>query len=65
MSSDQNRVWERGWADHERAQRRRLAALPLPEKLRWLEEAQALVGHLSSRRLHRPPDRSHETGRAR
>ena len=41
-----NDAWEEGWDGHERAQRRRLAALPLAEKLRWLEEADALVTHL-------------------
>ena len=38
---------DRGFADHERAQIRRLAKLPLVEKLRWLEEAHRLVLHLS------------------
>ena len=39
-------LWEAGWEGHARAQRRRLAALTLAEKLRWLEDAQALVEHL-------------------
>lgn len=47
--SNANSTWEEGWAGHERAQRRRMAALPLIEKLRWLEEAQELV-----RQLRRP-----------
>jgi hypothetical protein len=38
--------WPRGWAEHTDAQRRRLARLPLVEKLRWLEEAQKLAEHL-------------------
>ena len=46
MSSEQDRVWESGWDGHQRAQLQRLAALPLAEKLRWLEEAHTLVGHL-------------------
>lgn len=27
------RVWEKGWEEHEQRQRERLARLPLPEKL--------------------------------
>jgi hypothetical protein len=40
------RMWERGWEGHALAQRRRLAALPLAEKLAWLESAQALASFL-------------------
>ncbi len=40
---DPEREWERGWDGHEQAQRRRLARLPLADKLRWLEEAHRLV----------------------
>jgi squalene cyclase len=47
MTSDQQ-VWERGWDGHEREQRRRLASLPLAEKLQWLEEADELVRYLRS-----------------
>ncbi len=39
-------IWEHGWEGHERAQRRRMARLPLWEKLAWLEEAQRVVRHL-------------------
>ena len=42
----EERLWESGWQAHTLAQRRRLARLSLAEKLRWLEEAQRLVGHL-------------------
>lgn len=42
-------LWERGWEGHERAQRRRMARLPLWEKLAWLEEAERLVRHLRGR----------------
>ncbi|HVT88997.1 MAG TPA: hypothetical protein VHD56_09115 [Tepidisphaeraceae bacterium] len=42
--SDQ--TWEQGWDGHEREQRRRLANLPLAEKLAWLEEAQKVATHL-------------------
>ena len=35
--------WERGWEGHELSQLRRLAALPLREKIAWLEKAQVLA----------------------
>lgn len=35
--------WPRGFDEHELAQRRRLARLPLAEKLKWLEEAHRVV----------------------
>ena len=38
--------WEAGWGAHERAQRRRMAALPLSEKLLWLEQSQRLATFL-------------------
>ena len=38
--------WDVGWDAHERAQRRRMAALPLSEKLLWLEQSQRLATHL-------------------
>jgi hypothetical protein len=41
------RRWEEGWDGHEQAQLERMAALPLPEKIAWLEEAQRLVIHLT------------------
>lgn len=43
--------WPRGFEEHEIVQRRRLARLPLDEKLRWLEEAHTLV--LKLRRAER------------
>lgn len=39
-------IWERGWEGHALLQRRRLAALTLEQKIRWLEEAQRLVERL-------------------
>ena len=39
--------WELGWDGHALAQRRRLARLPLAEKLQWLEEAGRLVEQLA------------------
>jgi len=48
MSDGHERTaWESGWGGHEAQQRARLARLPLPDKLRWLEEAHYLVLHLS------------------
>jgi hypothetical protein len=46
-SADDTGTWERGWEGHRAEQLRRLARLPLAEKLRWLEEAARTVRHLS------------------
>jgi len=46
VDSREGQVWESGWEGHAEAQRRRLARLPLREKLRWLEEAQRLIRSL-------------------
>jgi hypothetical protein len=46
----EGRQWEAGWEGHQIAQRRRLARLPMTEKLRWLEEAHRLVLHLGRSR---------------
>ena len=48
-------LWEAGWDGHTEAQQRRLAALPLAEKLRWLEEAQQLADQLQRSRAKREP----------
>ena len=55
--ADPERAWESGWEQHERAQRRRIAALPLTEKLAWLEESHAVVIHIERSRSSRgtPP----------
>ncbi|HKQ58442.1 MAG TPA: hypothetical protein VJY35_11295 [Candidatus Eisenbacteria bacterium] len=42
-------VWEAGWEGHAEAQRARIARLTLQEKLRWLEEAQAIIRHMHRR----------------
>ena len=59
--SREGHVWESGWGGHSEAQRRRLARLPLHEKLRWLEEAQRLILCLHGRRQsasdRHPPSR--------
>ena len=47
MTKWEDRTWEKGWAGHQEAQLRRLAKLPLADKLAWLEEAHRLVRHLS------------------
>ena len=47
---DEDRVWEEGWEAHELAQLRRLARIPLVEKIRWLERAQRLAKQLNSGR---------------
>lgn len=56
MSGDspEERVWDRGWDGHALAQLRRLARLPLPDKLDWLESAQRVVAHLAGARRDRP-----------
>ena len=41
------RVWEKGWEEHEQRQRERLARLPLPEKIAWLEETHRLIEQLN------------------
>ena len=47
---DDQRVWERGWEGHAEAQRRRLAKLPLAQKLAWLEQADRVIRHLTAQR---------------
>ena len=46
-SADHPQAWAVGWDGHQEQQLRRLARLPLVEKLRWLEETHYLVRHLS------------------
>lgn len=48
--SNEAREWERGWEEHERLQLRRLSALPLTDKLAWLEEARRIVMRLTKTR---------------
>jgi hypothetical protein len=40
---DPNDGWDAGWEGHARAQRRRIAALPLWMRIDWLEETQRMV----------------------
>jgi hypothetical protein len=49
----QEQGWEQGWAGHQAAQMRRLARLPLSDKLQWLEEAQQIAMHLARSRQKR------------
>ena len=49
----EDRVWERGFEDHELQQMRRLAKLPFAEKLKWLEEAHRMVLHMQKGRESR------------
>ena len=46
--SGREQFWESGWAGHDRAQRKRLAALSFVEKLVWLEEAHRVASQLGS-----------------
>jgi hypothetical protein len=54
---EQDERWPRGWDAHRRCQLRRMAALPISEKLEWLEEAQVLAEALAAAR-RRPVERS-------
>jgi hypothetical protein len=45
-SPDAGSARERGWADHELQQLRRLAKLTFAEKLQWLEDAHRMVRHM-------------------
>lgn len=50
VGSERERQWERGWDEHESMQLRRLARLPLAEKLLWLEQAHRVVIQLQASR---------------
>jgi len=43
--------FEWGWDEHEQAQMRRYAQMPLADKIAWLEEAQQMVLHLEQQRV--------------
>ena len=48
MATDADeRGWDVGWEGHSLAQLRRMARMPLWEKLAWLEEAQRLAQRLA------------------
>jgi len=42
------KLWEKGWNGHEKAQLKRMAELPFREKIKWLEEAQQILVHIST-----------------
>lgn len=48
--SEPEAVWESGWAGHDLAQLKRMAALPFTEKLAWLEQAHRVAISLGSAR---------------
>jgi hypothetical protein len=54
---EQDERWPRGWDEHRRCQLRRMAALPISEKLEWLEEAQVLAAVIAAAR-RRPVERN-------
>ncbi len=49
----EQRVWERGWDEHERLQLVRMAKLSLAQKLEWLEQAHRLVLQFEANRKSR------------
>ena len=54
--------WEAGWQGHELAQMKRLAALSLEQKIRWLESAQEMVLQMQAAQQARrtaPPPSDH------
>jgi hypothetical protein len=57
--------WEAGFDGHERAQRARLARVPLVERLQWLEDAHRVVRHLESQRSDRNAGGSPDAGPTR
>jgi hypothetical protein len=49
LESKAKQVWEKGWEGHERAQKLRMARLPLVEKIIWLEQAQEMLLNASKK----------------
>ena len=60
MEHRDEQKWEEGYEGHTVEQQRRLARLPLWEKIDWLETAQRVAQHLGRRRktgnTELPPD---------
>jgi hypothetical protein len=56
---DADRSWPRGWEEHEADQLRRLARLPLWQKLQWLEEMNRIIRHMRSQNPVGPPPDEH------
>ncbi len=44
------RVWEKGWPGHKKAQMMRMSSLPFSHKLAWLEEMHVLLVKLGDKR---------------
>jgi hypothetical protein len=58
MSGDKGlRATQDLWEKHRREQQRRMAKIPLIEKIRWLEEMQQVVRHLEAQRRLRESQR--------
>jgi len=51
-------TWERGWDGHALEQLRRLAQLPLSDKIAWLEQAQRVARHLATQPVQDSADRA-------
>lgn len=49
-------AWDRGWAEHAEAQRRRIADLPLWVRIDWLEETQRMLARLRRVEDENPAD---------
>ena len=47
LSEARGTQWDSGWDEHKKRQLRRLARLPLSQKLAWLEEAQRVAEKLA------------------
>lgn len=47
----QERLWEKGWDGHEKAQLKRMSRLSFREKIKWLEEAQEMLLNTSIRKV--------------
>jgi hypothetical protein len=63
MATDgDERGWDVGWEGHSLAQLRRMARLPLSEKIAWLEEAQRLATRLAAGKRSETPRREDEPG---
>ncbi len=52
---DMGPTWAAGWEEHELDQLRRLARLPLWQKLQWLEEMNRIIRHLRSQKRPTSP----------
>ncbi len=53
-ADNEEQTWERGWDGHSLEQLRRLARLPLWDKIAWLEQAQRVAQHLTAQKAARP-----------